>query len=96
MSAVGGLFGNTGGVFSGSEGGYPVTLHGTEAVVPLPDGRSIPVSIQGSGGGGGGFTANISVSSTGGDADKIAKAVSKEVQRAFRTRARSGGFGRGI
>ncbi len=95
MSSIGGLFGNTGGVFTGSEGGYPVMMHGTEAVVPLPDGRSIPVSISG-GAGGGSFTANISVSSTGGDADKIAKAVSKEVQRAFKTRARSGGYGRGI
>jgi hypothetical protein len=97
LSAIGGaLFGNTGGVFSGSEGGYPVIMHGTEAVVPLPDGKSIPVSISGGGAGGGSFTANISVSSTGGDAEKIAKAVSKEVQRAFRTRSRSGGYGRGI
>lgn len=96
LSAIGGaLFGNTGGVFRGSESGYPVIMHGTEAVVPLPDGKSIPVSISG-GAGGGSFTANISVSSTGGDADKIAKAVSKEVQRAFKTRARSGGYGRGI
>jgi len=95
MSAIGGLFGNTGGVFTGSEGGYPVMMHGTEAVVPLPDGKSIPVAISG-GGGGGNFTANISVTSNGGDAEKIAKAVSKEVQRAFRTRSRSGGYGRGV
>lgn len=39
----------TGGIASGSEGGYPVTLHGTEAVVPLPDGKNIPVQIQGGG-----------------------------------------------
>ena len=86
----------TGGIASGPQSGYAVALHGTEAVVPLPDGRSIPVTLQGGGGGGGGFTANITVNSTGGDARAIAKAVSDEVQKAFRSRSRSGGFGRGI
>ena len=37
----------TGGVARGSEAGYPATLHGTEAIVPLPNGRSIPVEMQG-------------------------------------------------
>jgi hypothetical protein len=36
-----------GGVASGPTSGYETTLHGTEAVVPLPDGRSIPVQQQG-------------------------------------------------
>ena len=36
-----------GGVFSGPASGYGMTMHGTEAVVPLPDGRNIPVNIQG-------------------------------------------------
>ena len=31
----------TGGVSTGPESGYPVTLHGAEAVVPLPDGRDL-------------------------------------------------------
>ena len=39
----------TGGIASGPSSGYPVELHGTEAVVPLPDGRSIPVSLTTSG-----------------------------------------------
>jgi hypothetical protein len=34
-----------GGIASGPDAGYPATLHGTEAVVPLPNGRSIPVDI---------------------------------------------------
>jgi len=34
-----------GGIASGPESGYAVELHGTEAVVPLPDGRSIPVDM---------------------------------------------------
>jgi hypothetical protein len=37
-----------GGIASGSLSGYSATLHGTEAVVPLPDNKSIPVSLDGS------------------------------------------------
>ena len=39
-----------GGVASGPNSGYPAMLHGTEAVVPLPNGRSIPVEMQGGAG----------------------------------------------
>ena len=35
-----------GGTFSGPDSGYPATLHGDEAVVPLPDGRNIPVKMD--------------------------------------------------
>jgi hypothetical protein len=35
-----------GGVASGPLSGYSATLHGSEAVVPLPDGKSIPISIE--------------------------------------------------
>jgi hypothetical protein len=41
---VGGF--SEGGVSSGPESGYSATLHGTEAVVPLSDNRSIPVSMD--------------------------------------------------
>src|SRR5210317_314505 len=94
---IGGLLFSKGGIARGPTSGYPATLHGTEAVVPLPDGRAIPVSIQG--GSTGGHTENVSFTinvSGGGDSAKIAKAVSQEVQRAFRTRSRSGGYGRGL
>jgi hypothetical protein len=37
-----------GGISRGPVSGYSETLHGTEAVVPLPDGRSIPVSMDSS------------------------------------------------
>ena len=37
-----------GGVASGSASGFAATLHGTEAVVPLPNNRSIPVSLDSS------------------------------------------------
>lgn len=33
-----------GGILSGPKSGYMANLHGTEAVVPLPDGRSIPIT----------------------------------------------------
>ena len=36
---------NNGGIASGPLSGYQATLHGTEAVVPLPDNQTIPVQI---------------------------------------------------
>jgi hypothetical protein len=35
-----------GGVAKGPVSGFSATLHGTEAVVPLPDGKSIPVNLD--------------------------------------------------
>jgi hypothetical protein len=35
-----------GGIAKGPESGFNMLLHGTEAVVPLPDNRSIPVNIK--------------------------------------------------
>ena len=35
-----------GGIADGPKSGYPALLHGPEAVVPLPDGRKIPVSLD--------------------------------------------------
>lgn len=87
---------STGGVVSGPSSGYPVALHGTEAVVPLPDGRSIPVTIESMGGGGGATTVNINVSGANGDPQRIARAVSEEVGRLFRSRANNGGISRGV
>lgn len=86
----------SGGISRGPTSGYPVALHGTEAVVPLPDGRTIPVTVKGMGGGGGdNITVNIAVKG-GGNAKDIAKAVSQEVQRTFRNRSRGMGFTRGV
>lgn len=99
VKGFGNLLGfSQGGIARGPRSGYAAELHGTEAVVPLPDGRTIPVAIQGSMGGSS-HTENVSFTinvSGGGDSAKIAKAVSQEVQRAFRTRSRSGGYGRGL
>ena len=38
-----------GGITSGPKSGYQAMLHGTEAVIPLPDGRSVPVEMSGMG-----------------------------------------------
>jgi hypothetical protein len=45
-----------GGIATGPESGYGATLHGTEAVVPVGNDRSIPVKLSGSGG-----TNNVAV-----------------------------------
>jgi hypothetical protein len=34
-----------GGIATGSKSGYNANLHGTEAVIPLPDGKSVPVQL---------------------------------------------------
>lgn len=39
-----------GGILSGPKGGFSAMLHGNEAVVPLPDGKTIPVQMGGGGG----------------------------------------------
>jgi hypothetical protein len=36
-----------GGILAGPSSGYTATLHGTEAVVPLPNGKTIPVEMAG-------------------------------------------------
>jgi len=86
-----------GGIASGPKSGYNAQLHGTEAIVPLPDGRSIPVTIQGMKGGMGGDTnITINVSGVSGDGRKLARQISEEVTRAFRSRSRGSGLSRGI
>jgi hypothetical protein len=39
-----------GGILSGPKGGFSAMLHGNEAVVPLPDGNTIPVQMASGGG----------------------------------------------
>ena len=58
--------------------------------------RDAVLKVFGVGGGGGNATFNINVSGGKGDPESIAKAVGKEVQRVFKSRSRSGGYGRGI
>jgi len=51
-----------GGVARGPRAGYPAILHGNEAVVPLPNGKDIPVTFpKGAGAAGGMQTNNVGV-----------------------------------
>jgi hypothetical protein len=94
---IGGLKLAKGGIATGPKSGYPAELHGTEAVVPLPDGRTIPVTMRSTGGAmGGETTININVSGASGDPRKIARMVGDEVGRLFKSRSRTGGFSRGV
>lgn len=47
-SLAGTAFARDGGVFDGPDSGYPATLHGNEAVIPLKNG-SVPVTINSTG-----------------------------------------------
>ena len=89
----------TGGVARGSTSGYPTMLHGTEAVVPLPNGRSIPVEMKDSGATNNNIVVNISSEgqsntqgSTGPDMDKMGTAIAKAVQVELQNQKRSGGI----
>ncbi len=104
----GGMFGpggqkvhgySAGGIARGKDAGYPVILHGTEAVVPLPNGKSIPVELSGQSGQVNNVTVNISsdgqttTKSDGGmDQEKLGKAVAAAVQKELQNQKRSGGI----
>ena len=76
-------------------GGYPAILHGTEAVVPLPDGRSIPVNMTG---GANNIVVNVSgsgeggMSTQGGDNEGLGRAIAAAVQAELQNQKRSGGI----
>lgn len=69
-----------------------------EAYVPLPDGRRIPVAMQGGGGGGGtAVTVNVdakgtSVSGDGGNSAALGRAIAASVQQELIKQKRPGGL----
>ena len=72
-----------------------------EAIVPLPDGRSIPVVMKGGGGGNANVTVNIaadgqatsSITQNGGQgAADLAKGISAAVQEELHKQQRPGGI----
>jgi len=107
----GGVFGprgknyTSGGIARGPTQGYPATLHGNEAVVPLPHNRKIPVELMG---GAGGQQNNVNVTvnmnGNGGDnaggqqqgdsqaANQLGSAIAKAVQVELQNQKRSGGI----
>ena len=89
----------TGGVARGPGAGYPALLHGTEAVVPLPNGRSIPVEMKNGSGSVNNIVVNVSndgktstSGSSGPDMDKLGVAIAKAVQQELQSQKRSGGI----
>jgi hypothetical protein len=87
------VYAASGGVYQGSKAGYPAVLHGNEAVVPLPDGKSIPIS----GGMGGNITVNVSANgamsstSDGGDMYEMGRTIAQAVQNEIEKQQRPGG-----
>ncbi len=92
-----------GGVAKGPDGGYPAILHGTEAVVPLPNNRSIPVDLQGNAGGTNNVTVNVTMAEGGGGGSKntsgdsqqgtnLGNAIAIAVQKELQNQKRSGGI----
>ena len=106
---TGGVFSNggkvpgysTGGVAKGPGSGYPAILHGTEAVVPLPNGKSIPVDMKAAGQNNN-VTVNVSMDGQGGaqqntQADgtqgaKLGSAIAAAVQKELHNQKRAGGI----
>ena len=95
-------YASQGGVFTGRDGGYPAVLHGTEAVVPLPNNRSIPVELNGNAGGTNNVTVNVNVDNEGratqtSEADgmqgaNLGKAIANAVKQELLNQKRAGGI----
>jgi len=91
-----------GGIARGREAGYPAILHGTEAVVPLPNGNKIPVEMMNGSGQNNNVTVNVSVDNQGkansssqqdsNQAGNLGKAIAKAVQTELQNQKRSGGI----
>ena len=93
----------SGGIARGPNAGYAATLHGNEAVVPLPHNRKIPVEMKGSGSQQNNVTVNVSMGEGGGSArqggqgdsnqaNQIGDAIAKAVQVELQYQKRSGGI----
>ena len=90
---------SAGGIARGSDAGYLAKLHGTEAVVPLPNGRSIPVEMSNAGAQTNNVSVNVNVQNDGrsdttteGDSKEMGKAIAAAVQREIQTQRRPGGL----
>ena len=91
-----------GGIARGRDAGYPAILHGTEAVVPLPNGNAIPVEMRGNNQSNN-VVVNVNIdgngnaqqNSAGGDSQQgvnLGKAIAAAVQKELQNQKRSGGI----
>lgn len=91
---------STGGIAKGSKQGYPAVLHGTEAVVPLPNGKSIPVEMNNAGNMQNNIVVNVTneggtqtESNDGGpDSERLGKVIAQAVQAEMQNQKRAGGI----
>ena len=75
-------------------------LHGTEAVVPLPDGKSIPVQMSGGASGTNNVVVNVNMETgqtnaqrqNGQDMSELGKVVATAVQAELQHQKRPGGI----
>lgn len=91
-----------GGIAKGREAGYPAILHGTEAVVPLPNGKEIPVQMMNGGGQNNNVVVNVNVDSDGNaqqdtqanqqQGANLGNAIAAAVQKELLNQKRSGGI----
>jgi hypothetical protein len=89
----------TGGIADGPNSGHLAMLHGREAVVPLPNGNSIPVQMNGSGGmQNNNVTVNVSTdgqvqsSSNGAMGENLGQVIAAAVQKELHNQKRAGGI----
>ena len=88
-----------GGIARGRESGYPAVLHGTEAVVPLPNNREIPVDLKG-GSGTNNVVVNVSMEGQSSSRDvqgdqqlrSLGTVISSVVQDEIQRQKRPGGL----
>ena len=90
----------TGGIAKGSQKGFPAILHGTEAVVPLPNGKQIPVEMRNNSAGTNNISVNVNIandgrattSTDGMDGQNLGKVIAQAVQEELQNQKRSGGI----
>ena len=89
----------TGGIADGPNSGHLAMLHGREAVIPLPNGNSIPVQMNGNGGmQNNNVTVNVSTdgqvqsSSNGAIGENLGQVIAAAVQKELHNQKRAGGI----
>ena len=88
---------NMGGIADGPQSGYNVTMHGREAIVPLPNGDKIPVQLTG-GTGPVNSTINVVVNNEGdvetseAESTALGEAIQSAVTREIADQQRPGGL----
>ena len=90
-----------GGIARGRDSGYNAVLHGTEAIVPLPHGRAIPVEFMKTGNSMSNNTnvvvnmssdGNASMEQSGDQGEGLGKALANAVQQELQKQKRPGGI----